>query len=86
MQLRKDKMSAEKLIENMKRDFVDLKNQYDTKVKEIEDKINARENMITEHKLTDLERRYQLDLSKKQIDIDELRTENSLLKAQNKQF
>jgi len=86
MQLRKDKMSAEKLIENMKRDFVDLKNQYDTKVKEIEDKINARDNMITEHKLTDLERRYQLDLSKKQFDLDELRTENSLLKAQNKQF
>lgn len=42
--------------------------------------------MITEHKLIDLERRYQLDLSKKQIDIDELRTENSLLKTQNKQF
>ena len=42
--------------------------------------------MITEYKLIDLERRYQLDLSKKQIDIDELRTENSLLKTQNKQF
>ena len=86
MQLRKDKMSAEQLIENMKKDFVELKNEYDTKVKEIEDKINARENMITEYKLIDLERRYQLDLSKKQIDIDELRTENSLLKTQNKQF
>ena len=65
MQLRKDKKSGEELIENMKRDFTDLKDEYDRKIREIEDKISSRENLISEHKLSDLERRYQLDLSKK---------------------
>ena len=86
MELRKDKINAEKLIETMKKDFIDLKNEYDNKVKEIEDKINARDNMMTEHKLNDLERRYQLELTKKQFDLDELRTQNKLLNAQNKQY
>ncbi len=50
----------------------------------IEKRINNRENRINEHKINEVEQKYQLDLINKQYEIDQLKKDNEFYQSENK--
>ncbi len=62
----------------------ELKKEYDSKIKLIEERINNRENRLAEHKINEVERKYQEDVINKQYEIDQLKKDNEYYISQNK--
>ena len=83
-ELIREKIENEKLIEKMKQGMDELRNEYDDKIKLIEQRINSRENKLNEHKINEIEQKYQMDLINKKYEVDQIKIERDFFANQYK--
>ncbi|MCQ2819618.1 MAG: hypothetical protein MJ252_20330, partial [archaeon] len=83
-ELKKSLQESQVIINEMKSSVEGMKEEYEGKLKMIEDRINNRESQIYETKKNDIEKRFQLDLLKKNYELEAANKQIDFLKNKNK--
>ena len=90
LNLKKNCATDEELLDKMRSDYEGLKEDYEKELKQIQKAIEEREAKKSEHKINELEKKYQMNLLKMQYemesktsDIEHLKTQNEVLTEEN---